>query len=53
MSQNYCTIIYNGERLKGLADQPLIDFLDAQGKNYLMSVTTRRCRHCKVVMSAG
>ena len=32
MSQNYCTIIYNGERLKGLADQPLIDFLDAQGK---------------------
>lgn len=32
MSENYCTITFNGERLKGLADQPLIDFLDAHGK---------------------
>ncbi|WP_337021742.1 formate dehydrogenase subunit alpha [Pantoea anthophila] len=32
MSENYCTIVFNGERMQGLADQPLIDFLDAQGK---------------------
>lgn len=32
MSPNTCTIIYNGEPLSGKADQPLIDFLQAQGK---------------------
>lgn len=32
MSENYCTILFNGERLEGFADQPLIDFLDAHGK---------------------
>ncbi len=32
MSEALCTIIYNGERLSGAADQPLIDFLQQQGK---------------------
>ena len=32
MSEALCTIIYNGERLNGAADQPLIDFLQQQGK---------------------
>lgn len=32
MSEATCTLLFNGERLTGLADQPLIDFLQAQGK---------------------
>lgn len=32
MSDTPCTIVFNGERLSGLADQPLIDFLTACGK---------------------
>ncbi|MGQ3902365.1 formate dehydrogenase subunit alpha [Mixta calida] len=32
MSQNTCTIRYNGELLSGDVDVPLIDFLQAQGK---------------------
>lgn len=32
MSEAQCTIIFNGERLSGTANQPLIDFLQEQGK---------------------
>lgn len=32
MSEKTCTIIYNGEPLVGAINQPLIDFLTAQGK---------------------
>ncbi|ORM72745.1 formate dehydrogenase subunit alpha [Pantoea wallisii] len=32
MSEAHCTILFNGERLSGEANQPLIDFLQQQGK---------------------
>ena len=32
MSEAHCTILFNGERLSGEVNQPLIDFLQQQGK---------------------
>ncbi len=53
MSEQTCTIIYNGEALSGAANQPLIDFLDNHGKNFPTFATIRRYLRWKPAMSVG